>query len=350
MAYVRDLWLMDGQFYTKSEKLLRICDYHNKFTVNPLPGHVNVFDWMQKIPPSNRWDAGNVSIIQYRVHPGAYAHEVKDTLARNFFHLVRFIFNENFDLVDLTSLSESSSIRELYLDGVQVNHNITRTLSNFAPVSRQLHELPNMFFSEAILGHEPFAHHCPTGDAYGLFADFLAARVLNTESRHAQDTNGCTVWFVNRNHGASREILNHDEVVLGLKKALERNQSRKCRLLDERPGTISFYDQIRLAQMTDVLVGPHGANLGAAILGHIPNVIEIQNPEYQSAWWGEMVWSMERRWFTTQTNTQPEGSAKSRVDVPKLVDLVLQVLQKTQNYKCKYDCDTMMKRNTNECF
>ena len=212
--YLPRLWLVEGQFYSDAlNETVHVCSYHgNDIEVRP--------NTSLAVPPNV---SEVVSLIRYRIHPGAFAHEIRDNLALNTQILFYFFGDEN-----LPS-------QQVFLDGQHV------------PLPRELQPV-----SESRLRNAYYPHACLGSQMPGLFpvASWAAvARVFGARlgvggvQRDAEPL----VWFANRNFGAAREILNPDEIEAELRRRVRHwNASRPGLMpLAEQ---VCFFEKVRVSK------------------------------------------------------------------------------------------------------
>lgn len=314
-AKLRHVWRIHGEYYAEESVLPRLCNLNQPIHKMPETWHQN--------PPnvSIQW-LDVVTVIQHRIYPGAFAHDVHNTLAGNLMAIFRFLSHVPYEEIP-------QKMRELYLDGVQVQHSILSALSDY-PVTQSSLPDTDIFFEYAMIGHYKPGGWCHQDESWNRVSEFLSHRLCN---QLVIPKDPRLVWFVNRNPGAGREVLNHDDIVSTMR-------SKHIEVVDTRPGTLSFQEQVCLARRASVLVGPHGANLAMMILaGKNTSTIEIISPQFDEHYWWLYAYCSQNRWFSFRTGVEPEGDARSRPDAGKVVELVQQVLQNRSPVVCAKPCD-----------
>lgn len=297
VATLTHLWLIDHKFYAISvpgilELPVEINCMFSNFWIFELPRDI---DPWKNIEPQNIWNQ-TVSFIRYRVYPGAYAHDLRDTLAQELLLLQRFF-------PDFTP----DTVRELYLDNTHVQHDITKILSNTLPLVSSVDQLPNMFFETAIVGYMPYPNVCLATEKdkqnWQFISDYISKR-CHLENSQTQKIPG-QIWFINRNPGVQREIVNH----INISKALQREFGIH-HVITQRPGVLSFCEQVKIARQSEFLVGPHGANLGAMILSG-PNVKILEVTAHVINWWELQAQWQQSAFGRVMVDKHPSGEERS---------------------------------------
>lgn len=308
VATITHLWLIDHKFYAFSvpgilDLPIEINCMFSTFWIFELPRDI---DPWKNIEPQNIWNR-TVSFIRYRVYPGAYAHDLRDTLAQELLLLQKFF-------PDFTP----DTVRELYLDNTHVKHDITKILSNMLPLVSSVDQLPNMFFENAIVGYMPYPNVCLAADKdkknWQFVSDYIGQRCNLTKSE-LQKIPG-QIWFINRNVGVQREIVNH----INISKALQQEFGIN-RVITQRPGMLSFCEQVKIARQSEVLVGPHGANLGAMILSG-PNVKTLEVTAHIVNWWELQAQWQQSAFGRVMVDKHPSGEERSDADPDVVVHAI----------------------------
>ena len=302
ICHVEGLWLVEGKFYaskleTPTNALPYTLTEHNTgeaITIHQAPYVMHATDMWK----------GGLAVIHHRIYPHAYAHMMRDTLPQDLYAFRRF-HTATWDPAVIRP-----RLRALYLDGVVTTHEGYRVHSDFPPWEKTTNQLPaSMYFEHAVLGHfgelpvNECNHHFFAPADWQGYSNFLALATLG----YLPTRNPSVVWLANRNPGADRELVNGNDVA----RALPGN------VITDRPGTLAWRDQIRLARTATVIVGPHGANLANVLAaGTNVSVVEIQVRDFLSSWYAQQCSYQGARWFSShypRAEDVPFGEGGGRV-------------------------------------